>query len=137
MFSYTGDPADSAKDAVRYLIQDTSEDGYLASDEEIAFALTQESGIYNAAALACETIGARFARQGGSWVRGRVEVRTDAISTQYLALAKRLRQQAQGSGVLNVDAAYAGGISVEDKANVEADTDRVVPRFTRGQFDPP
>lgn len=32
---------------------------------------------------------------------------------------------------------YAGGISVTDKQNQEADTDRVTPRFMRDQFDFP
>lgn len=38
----------------------------------------------------------------------------------------------QGSGVL-----YTGGISISDKQSREEDTDRVKPRFNRGQFDTP
>jgi hypothetical protein len=133
-FTYSGDPSESDLDAVRYLVQDTVEDGHKTSDEEISWALTQESGVYNAAALVCETIAARSAQSGGSWVRGRVEVRTDMVSTQYLALAKRLREQGSGIASITGSSAFAGGISVDDKTATEADTDRISPRFYRGQF---
>ena len=39
------------------------------------------------------------------------------------------------AGVSQVSQAYAGGISKSDKSTVEADTDRMTPRFSRGMYD--
>ena len=38
------------------------------------------------------------------------------------------------SGLLSAVGVYAGGISEADRATVESDTDRTVPRFTRGML---
>lgn len=135
MFTYTGNPADSDKDAVRFLIQDTDPDDYFVEDEEITFALAEETNIYRAAALVAERIAAKFARKPGSYVRGRIEVRNSTISEQFQALADRLRNQGTGVSTLSSLSAFAGGISVADKESTETDTDRVEPAFRMGQFD--
>lgn len=41
------------------------------------------------------------------------------------------------AGLDHTSKAYAGGISKADKLSVEGDTDRVEPRFSRGQFNAP
>jgi len=135
MFTYTGNPADSDKDAVRFLIQDTVADDYFVEDEEITFALSEEPNIYRAAALVAERIAARFARRPGSYVRGRIEVRNSTIAEQFQKIAATLRAQGSGSSSLSVTSAFAGGISIADKETTESDADRTEPYFRRGQFD--
>lgn len=62
-FTYSGDPANSALDAVRFLIQDTNEDDILLQDEEIGFLLTTvDMAIYQAAHDCCYVIASKFAR---------------------------------------------------------------------------
>lgn len=70
----------------------------------------------------------------GERTRGQVffEMFEDCLSSllkQDLTLAGITRQS---SGKL-----YTGGISISDKQSRESDTDRVNPRFNRGQFDYP
>ena len=48
--SYSGDPASSDKDAVRFLIQDTDCANNIFEDEEINWTLTEEANIYMTAA---------------------------------------------------------------------------------------
>ncbi len=53
--SYSGDPSDSDKDAVRFLLQDTDCTNNIFEDEEIAFILGEEANIYTAAACLLDT----------------------------------------------------------------------------------
>lgn len=53
--SYSGDPAASDNDAVRFLLQDTDCTSNIFEDEEIAWVLTQEANIYMAAACLLDT----------------------------------------------------------------------------------
>ena len=53
--SYSGDPASSDNDAVRFLLQDTDCTSNIFEDEEIAWVLTQEANIYMAAACLLDT----------------------------------------------------------------------------------
>jgi len=48
--TYSGNPADSDLDAVRFLLQDTDCSNNIFEDEEIAWTLTEEANIYTAAA---------------------------------------------------------------------------------------
>ena len=62
-FTYTGDPAGSSRDKVRFLIQDTVNTGHLLEDEEIAWLLTEWADVYDAAAHAADILAAKFAGQ--------------------------------------------------------------------------
>ena len=53
-WTYSGDPATSDKDAVRFLTGDTDAGDQLASDEEIAYALSQRPDVRLAAAVVCD-----------------------------------------------------------------------------------
>ena len=136
-WTYTGDPSASNGDAIRYLVGDTDVSDQLVSDEEIAFSLAQEPGIYFAAATVADAIAAKFARQVEKAV-GSLRLGGQQKHQHYLDLASRLRRKARTSV-----APYCGGISQADKDNNSADTDRVDPFFTRDlhhhpgvQFDP-
>ena len=133
-FTYSGNPANSDLDAVRWWIGDTNETQCLVQDEEIDYALASESSVRLAAANVAEAIAAK-ATQEVSWVRGRVEYRPGEMADRYYKLAKQLRDQETGAGSYGVDSAYAGGISQQTVAANQADADIVQPRFTRDQFD--
>lgn len=131
-FTYNSSQA-STNDAmfIRLRLGDTSSDDPLLYDEEIAAFLSLEGNRYLAAAVAAESIAAKFSRRSDKHV-GKLWVMQSQQAKAYLELAKTLR----GEIGLHV-APFAGGISVDDKISTEQDTDRVNPGFTVDQFDNP
>ena len=130
-WTYTGDPAANEKDAVRFEIPDTDESVKLVSDQEIAYALTQESGVIGAAAHCCEQLARRFSMQA--------DVSTGDIKLTYSAQAENLADRAKE---LRLKAAgahppYSGNQSRANKERMAEDEDRVPASFERRQFDNP
>ena len=130
-FSYSGNPASSNKDAVRFLIKDTTSASAQATDEEINWVVSQEANIYMAAALIMETIARR--------VDGLTSKKTGDLTLTWgntsnmLQQASNLRARGQGS----YQELYAGGISKADKLSHEQDTDVPKPSFKRDRMDNP
>lgn len=130
--SYSGDPAVSTKDAVRFLIDDTgANDLWLLTDPEIAYVLTTFPDPRRAAASCARKISVKYAGRPDKTV-GDLSISWSQISTRYAAMADLLESEATLAGDLTP---YAGGISVADMAAVEANSDRVTPSFKLGQFD--
>lgn len=136
-WSYTGNPALSNRDAVRFLVQDTVEPVPpavgLVEDEEINWALTQQTNLYLAAALVARAIGARFSGKADEKQVGDLRIKHADTAKRYFTLADALTAQAGTVGGLA--APYFGGISYDDKKIDEDDSDRVVPAFRVNQFD--
>jgi hypothetical protein len=134
--TYSGDPSESNKDEVRYLVGDTGgsefdERGeFFLSDAEVRYAVSN-AGNNKQAALACaKRIKNRLAKEADADVGdGSVDFsqRFDNIGEVIEELEKEVSLEG-----LNP---YAGGISESDKDTVEDDNDRVEPFFVRGQFD--
>lgn len=124
-WSYSGDPSQSDKDAVRFLIQDTDENDQQMSDEEINWLLTENGSSRNTAVAACRVLAARYAGKVDKAV-GDLRLSLSQKHQHYLALIKELK-----SGVTLTAVPYAGGISVADKTSYEDDSDRVNPAFRR------
>lgn len=100
-FSYSGNPADSDLDAVRFYCQDTSVDESFLTDEEITFLLDTwydftKSTIY-VASVAAETIAGRFAREVSYSADG-VSVSGEQLQQKYNDLAQSLRDLYKASG---------------------------------------
>lgn len=128
-WSYSGDPASSDLDRVRFLIGDTDTVDQLVNNEEVNWALG-EFPIYIAAAELSEAIAAKFSRKVDKSV-GDLKISFSKQAEQYSKKAKQLRNR----GSLAAIAPYAGGISVSDKESVVSNTDRVDPSFSRGMND--
>ena len=105
-FSYSGDPADSNLDAVRFYLQDTNADDPLISDEEIEYLLASWMPLYDSlyyvAAVAAETIAAKFAREV-SYTADGVSISGEQLQVKYNELASSLRdlyraEQVQAGG---------------------------------------
>lgn len=129
--SWSYDPNLSTdRDRVRFLIGDTDTNDQLLSDEELDYLLTQYS-VYEAAAVACEAIAAKYARKADKEV-GDLSIKWSQVSDQYTKKAQELRKQAK---VSNPAVPFAGAISISQKETVEADADRTIPAFSRDQFD--
>jgi hypothetical protein len=126
-WNYSGNPAASSLDEVRYLVGDTQPSDPQLTDEEIAYLLVHCGTPLATAIVACDGLIDKYARlvtQGA----GAVSVQYSNRIQQYQELQRRLKLRAPL-------APYAGGISVGDKAANEDNTDRVPPSFKRNQFD--
>lgn len=130
-WTYSGDPATNTRDAVRWLVGDTDTTDQLVSDEEITYALAQHGSTDVAAAIVCEAIAARFARQADKTV-GDLRITLSQKAAAYQARAAELRKQ----GLLYA-VPTAGGISIAGKEQLESDADRPAPFFRRGLHDNP
>lgn len=90
-WSYSGNPAASANDKVRFLCGDTDTNNQQITNEEIAFLLTEWGGnAYTAAAEACMAIAGKYASKADS----SRSVGDLSISTQYQAQAKAMVERA-------------------------------------------
>ena len=120
-WTYSGDPANSNTDAVRFLVGDTDCDDKQLLDEEINHLLTQHVDVGMSASKACERIAAKFARKF-STKAGAVSKDLSVVMDHYLTLAKRLAQESN-----KLTSFYVGGISKDEKTSDRGDTD--LPRF--------
>lgn len=128
-WSYSGDPASSDLDQVRFLIGDTDTDDQLVNNEEVDWSLSQFS-VYIAAAELCDAIAAKFARKVDKSV-GDLKISFSKQGEQYSKKAKQLRSRGSFAGITP----YAGGISVSDKESTRENSDRVSPTFRKGMTD--
>jgi len=126
--TYSGDPASSDKDWVRFAVGDTSTPSQF-SDEEIAAAIAHYGGKEAAAAGLLQMMAIRLAREPDFKIGRFSESRKSAIDALN-EKAKEVAAQAHAFGF------YAGGISVADKAARAADSDRPPAKFFRGMMQP-
>lgn len=131
-WSYTGDPADSDKDRVRFLIGDTDTSDQQLQDAEILDLLTEAPNPLRAAANAAEAIAAKYSRQVDKSL-GQSSVSASRRAVAYQELADSLRKRARRAGVTP----FAGGRSKAAKDAAAESTDAVQPSFSIGQDDLP
>ncbi len=131
--SYSGNPASSSLDMVRFLLGDTDTDAELLTDQEIEALLTVYNDDVYATAVACAwSLAGKYARKVDRSV-GDLRISYGQTADNFRALATQLENQ--GATSSEGFRPYAGGISISDKQNQDADTDRVVPAFKRGTHD--
>lgn len=129
-WTYSGDPAYSNRDAVRFLIRDTNTSDQLLQDEEIAWLLSQNSNnVYKAAMASAYAVSAKFSNQAVTKTVGALSLSYQARSEHYKSLALSIKNQYLSVGA--TFAPYSGGISVSDKQTEEQDTDWDKPAFSR------
>lgn len=130
-WSYSGNPADSTRDAVRFLIGDTLETDKQFQNEELDYLITKYVTAESTALQAARSLVAKYARSVTRAV-GELKVEYSERVTNYRALVEELVVLASTSG--GVPLPYAGGISQADKDVQDTDTD-VPERFRYGQDD--
>lgn len=133
-WTYSGDPSNNDKDAVRFLIFDTDVSDQLLTDEEILYLLSVETTVIRAAYRAATALAAKFARLVNESV-GSISVSCGEKYKNYLALCKKLKAQYQMDAAFSA-APYAGGISCDDKYTTRQNTDRIQPAFSRNTLSP-
>jgi hypothetical protein len=133
-WTYLGNGSD--RDTVRELVGDTDNTDPLATDEQIAKYLTggllAQGNLYLSAAMVASEIVTKFARSAQSLSAGGTSVNFGDRVSAYTKLAASLRARSSRLGGSSV---FAGGISQAAKDVQTANTDNVVPAFTRRQGD--
>lgn len=89
-WTYSGDPASSAKDLVRFLCGDTDSNMPLLTDEEIQYLLSVESNVRKAAQAACERILAILAKEV-DYAIGPEKVQASQRLANYKSLLQALK----------------------------------------------
>ena len=130
-WTYSGDPANSDLDHVRFLLGDTNSADQKLQDAEIQFSIDTSTSIEAAAASCARAIAGRFASQVDTRFES-IENRFSQAASAYYQLALRLDQQAKKKN--GMGAPIAGGIRISDMDAARNDTDRVEPKVQRGQF---
>lgn len=130
-WSYSGDPAASDLDAVRFYTGDTNSARELLQNEEINFTLAAHSNQRLAAAVCADAIAAKFAREADQRV-GDISKSLSQVSKAFYALATRLRAEVGKRAAPRFPAA-----SKDWKQTQREDTDLVQPAFSVGQGDNP
>jgi len=124
-WTYSGNPADSTKDAVRFLVGDTDTTDQLITNEEITYLIAQHGVVNRVASETARAIAAKFARLMNRTIGG-LSADFSAKYRQYLELADNLLSKDELSPV----SPYISGFSRSAKEAVELDTDRE-PTFSR------
>lgn len=132
LWTYSGDPSNNNRDAIRFMIGDTIQTDPQLMDSEIAFALAQSPGNLNrVASNICFSLAAKFARL--------VDTVDRELRTMYSSKSRNYRQMAISFMVIadqsGAGMPYAGGISIADKRRQQSNTDRVQPQFVLGMDD--
>lgn len=130
--TYSGDPSASNVDMVRFLISDTASP-FVVTNEEIAWAVTQETDNYLAAAVIADLLAGRVGgKSGGSKSVGDLSISGgEGKAAEYKALARRLRDQAYRHSP-----ATPHSTALDTSVRDDADDDSILqPAFRRGQMD--
>lgn len=135
-WNYSGDPAASDLDQVRFLIGDTLSVQPLIQNEEINFAIAQQSTLRLAAAVVLRALAARYTRYPNFAVG---DVSASALSDVAEGFMRRAREL-DPTGVTAGSALCApsfGGLTLSEKEMLDGDTDAVQPLFRKGADDYP
>ncbi len=129
-FTYGGDPANSDREAVRFLIGDIDSTDQQFNDAEIDYLNAQEPNVYKAAAQGARALASKFARRADKEM-GDLKIKWSQLQRSYLNLAEELEERSL-SGIGTI---FVGGIDKDDKDTENLRTDRIEPYFVREQFD--
>ncbi len=152
-WSYSGDPAESDLDLVRFYVGDTDPNWELLQDEEILHVLSQQVSFvdadtaipdiesYRAAATCADALCAWFARFVDTKNKS-LSVSAGTRFDHFKTLARRLWSKAgvtitEDGRQAVVAGIFVGGLSLSAKRSLAADTDAVQPAFRRGEDDHP
>ena len=135
-FTYSGNPASSSRDAVRYLLHDTSTAAPFMNDAEIEWLVSEKPNVYRAAAQGARQLAAQLNDNVASKTVGSLTLTYSERATKWLDLAKSLENQAN-KGAGSAIRPYSGGISKTDKELNASDTDTDEPWFYRDMWDNP
>jgi len=130
-FTYGGNLAASNRDQVRFLVGDADSTEVFLQDEEIDWLIAiwlPKGSIYYPAAMACEAIAAKFAREVTTTSDSQT-VGTSELQQKYMELAARLMRQHET--LLTGGEVSMGGVN----AGEQPDPTVTSPAFGTGMHD--
>ena len=132
-FTYSGDPLNSNRDAVRLMINDTSTGAQELSDNEIAWLIASHPDNWFAASAGAMMKANKFAALANAKQVGdlRIDDSDGARGREFRLLSEELRNIALRRGIKPA----VGGISISQKETDLSDTDWDRPEFVIGQND--
>ena len=125
VFTWTGDPAASTIEAIRWYIDDIVSSDAKFQDAEINYAYDQEKSILGAAALLCEQLAANYAGEVSRSL-GPMRIDLTSLAEKYERKAVEYRKRAQAFA-----APYASNISKADEEVWEDNSDIKQPIFEK------
>ena len=128
-FTWTGNPAASTIEKIRFEINDKDSTNPKFQDAEIEYAYDEEHSIFGAAARLCEQLATRYS-DAADRTMGPLRVNMTSRASAYMAKAEMLRKR-----MGKYAEPYVGGISEAKKAVFEEDSDLIQPTFTKGMHD--
>lgn len=134
MITYSGNPAHSQRDEVRFLLSDVSTSTGHLQDEEIDFLLTKYPSPVLAAAHGANTIAAKYATYPESKTVDGLTISYGDMTKRWRDFSASLESEAGKTATLGI---YAGGISRSDKEHQETDSDWDKPFAKIGMHDYP
>lgn len=130
VWTYSGDPASSELDQLRFTVGDVDETRQLWQNAELTYII----GITESSEEAARRLLQSKIRQLALTPR----VRLGSFTYDASSLISSLKDNLEALGITRgAMAPWAGGISKLQKEGQETREDRVTPRFRRGQFDNP
>ena len=130
-FTYEANLAVSSRDQVRFLVGDTDNTEFFLHDGEIEWLVSRwliKGSVYYVAAMACEAIAAKFAREVTTTSDSQT-VGTSELQNKYMELAARLMRQHET--LLTGGEVSMGGVN----AGEQPDPTVTSPAFGTGMHD--
>lgn len=128
-WNYSGNPAASTLDGVRFLCEDTNPLDPQLNDNEVNYFINMYQNMWRAAGNCAKVIKGKYARQADKSV-GDLRVAYSQRQAAYEALSDYCFMQATAFSAVP----WAGGISWADKMLDVNNPDVVKPDFTKHQF---
>jgi hypothetical protein len=135
-YTYSGNPASSSRDAVRYLLNDTSTGSMEMNDAEIEWLVAEKTNVYRAAAQGARQLAAQANNSVASKTVGSLTLTYSERAQKWMDLAATL-ETAANKGLGGAIRPYSGGISKTDKEQVASSDDFDKPWFYRDMWDNP
>lgn len=132
--TYSGNPASSDLDWVRFRLQDVAAT-WKFTDEEINAYVTEKGDKRIAAATLCEVLAARYANQA-DYTNAALSEQASQKAQAWLAMAETIRQEPSvNAAALGVPRVMIGGQSAAERVNRAQDSSLTQPDFVQGMLD--
>lgn len=114
-FTYDSEHLSAPLNHLRFLIQDTADDGHFFEDAEITFINSQEKNIYRAAARLCRSQALKVLKRAGIEEKEGIQYKPEDKAKEYRAMAKDFdlkAEQLESEPAAGADGNASGGGSL-------------------------
>lgn len=123
-------------DRLRFLIGDTDATDQQLQDEALTFLLTEEGGLYPAAAAACRSLVAHYARRVDVSNAGASLAASQRVE-HYTRLSLQYARRSAGGPAGRIGTPVVGGVSASEVQAAREDSDLVQPSMRHDMHETP